>query len=142
MTMSKPADRARSAASTYQPLDLADLVVVHLVARLHPRVVADELGDAPRRHPALEVVGVRGAVPELGAGKGVVLVDLLAHEREVADVVVVPEPCADVPVILARRVDRAVLGVHAAQPPSAAIARKWAWVPGRSLPKLEQWGGL
>src|SRR5262249_19041335 len=75
-----------------EALELADAGPVEL-ARVAERVqVRRDLARRAGNFPARGPFRGRAAVPELDAGEGAVLVRLLAHEREVAHVVVVPEP--------------------------------------------------
>src|SRR5207248_181876 len=70
-------------------------------------------GDLARRTGDLAArrsLGRRAAVPELDPGQRPVLVRLVAHQREVARVVVVPEACDGSRRTVRLRVDRAELG--------------------------------
>src|SRR5207253_1156311 len=69
-----------------------------------------------QRGPRLHAGRVRAAVPELGCGERAVLVDHLAHHREVLDVVVVPEAGGDAVRVVRLRRDGAVLGAAGAVP--------------------------
>src|SRR5882672_2474452 len=54
------------------------------------------------------------AVPQLRGGKGAVLVEHVAHDGQVLDVVVVPKPCGDAMRVVRLGRDRAVLGTAGA----------------------------
>ena len=100
-----------------EPLQLADLALVHRRARLERGKVTRDLRDTPRHEATFVVWGVCGPIPELDAGKRAMLVRLLAHEREVAHVGLIPESRTDVRGGIALGVNRAVLGVD--HPPAA-----------------------
>src|SRR3989442_6013548 len=67
------------------------------------------------RHAASPNEGGAGpAVPQLRGGKGAVLVEHLAHDGQVLDVVVVPKPRGDAMRVVRLGRDRAVLGTAGA----------------------------
>src|SRR5919202_303549 len=68
-----------------------DVVFVHLLGVGQMFEVARDLGGRTGDAPRLLARRVGAAVPELRGGKGLVLVEHVAHRREVADVVVVPQ---------------------------------------------------
>ncbi len=95
-------------------LDVADVVLVHLDAVRQVLEVARDLRRPARDAAGLHARSVRAAVPELAGGQRVVLVEHVAHHREVPDVVVVPEPRRDAVRVVGLGRDRAVLGADAA----------------------------
>ena len=95
-----------------QLLDLADVVSVHLLAGAHERERTADLGRAARGDSALHAAGVGPAVPDLDRCERALLMDHVAHEAQVGDVALVPEPGADAVRIVRLRRDRAVLGRH------------------------------
>ena len=95
-------------------LHLADVLPIHLLAGAHEREGASDLRGAARGHPALLAAGVGAPVPDLDRRERAVLVEHVAHQAQVPDVAVVPEPRADPVRVVALRGDRAVLGAHGA----------------------------
>ncbi len=95
-------------------LDVADVVLVHLDAVRQVLEVARDLGGPARDAARLHAGGVRAGVPQLAGGEGVVLVEHVAHDREVLDVVVVPEAGRDAVGVVRLGRDRAVLRADAA----------------------------
>src|SRR5919106_1695507 len=93
-----------------EALHLADVVSVHLLRVREVLEVARDLRGRARDAARLHAGRVGAAVPELGRREGAVLVEHVAHEREVLDVVVVPEPRGHAVRVVRLRVDRAVLG--------------------------------
>src|ERR687891_5374 len=106
-------------------LDAADVRPLHRLGDDEVVVVARQLRGRHRRHSRLEGARMCTPVRELDAGERVEAVRLVAHEREVPEVVVVPEAGRDDgPEV---RVDThesllgadrrpAALGLHAAEP--------------------------
>ena len=92
-------------------LKLADVPLVHLVARAHQEPWAGNLRDAARRQPRLVPRVVRAAEVQLDPGERAVIVRPIAHQAQVLDVVGVPDPRLDRGQVVALRMDRAVLGV-------------------------------
>jgi hypothetical protein len=73
-------------------LQVADVVLVGLDRVRQVLEVGRDLGRPAGDAPGLHAGRVRAAVPELGRREAVVLVEHVAHQREVLDVLVVPEP--------------------------------------------------
>ena len=97
-----------------QLLHLADVLLVHLLAGAHERERAPDRRRAACGHPAFQPARVQAAVPDLHGGEGILLVEHVAHQAEVAHVPVVPEPCAHSVDVVALGPDRAVLRAHRA----------------------------
>ena len=90
----------------------ADVGELHRLGHDERVVVARQLGGPERRAARLAPVRVHASVRELDAGERAVLVGLVAHERQVAQVVLVPDPGRDDrPVVRIGR-DERFLGVH------------------------------
>jgi hypothetical protein len=98
-------------------LDERDVVAVH-VARVGVDLeVRGDLRRAARVVARLHARRVRAAVPQLDAGQRAEVVQAIAHDREVADVPVVPDAGREPVGVVGLGVDRAVL--RAAGPPAA-----------------------
>src|SRR5206468_9202554 len=93
-----------------EALHLADVVLVHLLCIREVLEVAGDLRGPARYRARLHAGSVWTAVPELGRGERSVLVEHVAHEAEVLDVVVVPEARGDAMRVVRFGMDRAVLG--------------------------------
>ena len=98
-------------------LDELDVVLVHVArVRVDLEVRRDLRGPA-RVVARLHAGRVRSAVPELDPGERVELVQAVAHDRQVAHVVVVPDARRHAMRVVRLGVDRAVLGAEG--PPAA-----------------------
>ena len=72
----------------------ADLLPRHAAGARHSLELVGDLRGSPARHPALGVQAEAAAVGQLDPGERAVLVDAVAHERQVPDVSAVDEPAA------------------------------------------------
>src|SRR6266508_1879635 len=100
-----------------EALHLPDVVLVHLLGIGEVLEVARNLRRGAGNGARLHAGRVRAAVPELGGGERSVLVEHVAHEPQVLDVVVVPEPRRDAVRVVGFRMDGAVLGAAGAVTP-------------------------
>ena len=117
MRTSKPASRGSLTGVHVQLLDFGDVIPVHLLAGAHERERARDLGGATGRHATVVAAGIGAPVPDLDGRERALLVDHVAHEAQVPDVTIVPEPCADTVCVVALGSDPAVLGRN--RPPTA-----------------------
>ncbi len=92
--------------------DSLDVAQLHRLRDDERVVVARELGGPERRAARLAAVRVHAAVRQLDAGERAVLVGLVAHEREVAHVVLVPDPGRDDGPVIGVARDQRLFGVH------------------------------
>ena len=99
-----------------EALELEDLVLRHLVAGVKDEGVARHLGDASRDAARLEVFGVIAVEAQLDTGERAMLMDAVDHQREVVQIVAIPQPPGDRRPLVGLGVDRAPLGVHDREP--------------------------
>src|SRR5206468_2400999 len=92
--------------------------------------------DAARLHAG----SVRAAVPELGRCERAVLVEHVAHEPEVLDVIVVPEARRHAVRVVRLRMDGAVLRTHGAVAALGLHGPEMRLVQRLLRPESVQWG--
>ena len=108
--MSNPARWAPERGLEVPALQIADVGFVHGpgLDRIVDTRRSAERSD--RGFPCVVVGTGRAPVPQLHSGERTVVVDLVDHEAQGPDVLVVPDRRRRVGVVIGRRVDRAVLG--------------------------------
>src|SRR5437764_1307373 len=98
-------------------LDCTNVVEVHLATAPHELKGARDLRWSASWHTALLSCGVWTAMPNLDGRERTLLVDHVAHQTQVTDVALIPEPGADAVRVVALGGDRAILGGHRSPAP-------------------------
>jgi hypothetical protein len=113
-------------------LDAADVVPFHLLRRDERVVVARELRRGDGRHAGVARARVRAAVRELDARERPVRVGFVAHDRQVAQVVVVPDASRNDGPEVRVDADERFLGAHGS-PAALGLHGAKAGLRGRLL---------
>src|ERR1700730_12835999 len=92
-----------------QALNLRVVGVSRIVTRPQVR---RQLGNPVRNNPCFGRHWMGPAMPELDSGQRAILMDPLTHHREIAYVVIVPEPRGNGRGVVGFRVDRTVFGAN------------------------------